>query len=225
MEKEKAVRHTEAKVRKPVKKRPAGRHKKNSKKTVRRNLPDIRLIAGGVIVLLLFILLVFIFRGCGVSHKTPEKVVKSLIESYVKGSERKIRNCYGVKKADDNLQNEITSTIEYFKAHNPEKLKINDCGAIYEDGDYTYIYIVYELVLKDEQSYPCISTYMTQKKDGKYYVLPPSEISDELSMQAAEKYTDFMQTDAYKDYVTAYETFTKKNPGYEEKFKAKLSSE
>ena len=42
-------------------------------------------------------------------------------------------------------------------------------------------------------------------------------------MQAAEKYSDFMQTDAYKDYVTAYETFTKKNPGYEEKIASKLS--
>ena len=42
-------------------------------------------------------------------------------------------------------------------------------------------------------------------------------------MQAAEKYADFMKTDAYKDYVTAYETFTKKNPGYEEKIASKLS--
>ena len=81
----------------------------------------------------------------------------------------------------------------------------------------------YELVLKNGQSYPCISTYMVQKKDdGKYYVMMPSEITDDLSKQAATKYADFMNTQAYKDYTTAYDKFIKKNPGYEEKIAAKL---
>lgn len=218
MEKKKAVRRTGNKRRKPARRRSAGIRLK-----IPKNLPDIRIIAGAAVLIALVIILVFVFRGCGVSHKTPEGVVRSLVESYMKGSERKIRNCYGVKKADDNLQKEITATIEYFQAHSAEKLEISGCDAIYEDGNYTYVYIIYSFVLENGESYPCISTYMTQKKDDKYYVLPPSEITDELSMQAAEAYPSFMQTDAYKDYVTAYETFTKKNPGYEEKIASKLS--
>ena len=219
-----------------MEKKKADRRRRNSwgKKSARRksagfsldflkSLPDMRIIAGAAVLIVLAIILIFAFRGCGVSHKTPEKVVRSLVESYVKGSERKIRNCYGVKKADDNLQNEISATIKYFQAHSPKKVEINDCNIIYEDGDYTYVYITYSLVLENDQSYPCISTYMTQKIDNKYNVLPPSEITEELSMQAAEEYASFMQTDAYKDYVTAYETFTKKNPGYEEKIASKLS--
>ena len=217
-EKKKAVRRSESRGKKQVKRKSAGISLNFLKK-----LPDIRIIAGAVLFIALVVILILVFRGCGVSHKTPEKVVRSLVESYVKGSERKIRNCYGVKKADDNLQKEISATISYFQAHNPEKVEIDDCNIIYEDGNYTYVYIVYSLVLDKDQSYPCISTYMTEKRDDKYYVLPPSEITDELSMQAAEKYSDFMQTDAYKDYVTAYETFTKKNPGYEEKIASKLS--
>ena len=52
--------------------------------------------------------------------------------------------------------------------------------------------------------------------------MTPSEITDDLSKQAATKYADFMNTQAYKDYTTAYDKFIKKNPGYEEKIAAKL---
>lgn len=224
MDKEKTVRRSgSARRRTSVKNKPSENKGRRPAKAPSMKLPDIRIIGGAVLVVALIVILVLVFRGCGVSHKTPEGVVRALVESYGSGSERKIRDCYGVKKADDDLQNEITATIEYFKAHDPEKIEISDCNIIYEDGDYTYVYIVYGFNLKNGETYPCISTYMTQKKDGKYYVLSPSEITDELSTQAAEKYASFMQTDAYKDYVTAYETFTKKNPGYEEKFAAELN--
>ena len=86
------------------------------------------------------------------------------------------------------------------------------------------MYISYDLVLKNGQAYPCISTYMTQKKeDGKYYVLTPSEITNDMNKQAAEKYALFMKSDAYQEYTVAYDKFIKKNPGYEEKIASKLS--
>ena len=115
------------------------------------------------------------------------------------------------------------ATVKYFSAFEAEKTEITECDKIYQDGNYTYMYITYDLVLKNGQSYPCISTSMVQKKDnGKYYVMTPSEITDDLSKQAATKYADFMNTQAYKDYTTAYDKFIKKNPGYEEKIAAKL---
>ena len=121
------------------------------------------------------------------------------------------------------LQQEMDATVKYFSAFEAEKTEITQCDKIYQNGNYTYMYITYELVLKNGQSYPCISTYMVQKKDnGKYYVMTPSEITDDLSKQAATKYADFMNTQAYKDYTTAYDKFIKKNPGYEEKIAAKL---
>ena len=121
------------------------------------------------------------------------------------------------------LQQEMDATVKYFSAFEAEKTEITQCDKIYQDGNYTYMYITYDLVLKNGQSYPCISTYMVQKKDnGKYYVMTPSEITDDLSKQAATKYADFMNTQAYKDYTTAYDKFIKKNPGYEEKIAAKL---
>ena len=121
------------------------------------------------------------------------------------------------------LQQEMDATVKYFSAFEAEKTEITQCDKIYQDGNYTYMYITYDLVLKNGQSYPCISTYMVQKKDNdKYYVMTPSEITDDLSKQAATKYADFMNTQAYKDYTTAYDKFIKKNPGYEEKIAAKL---
>lgn len=180
-------------------------------------------LAGAAALIVLIIIIVFAAKGCGVSHKTPERVVRTLIESYTGGNEKKVKKCYGVSKADDTLQQEMDATVKYFSAFEAEKTEITQCDKIYQNGNYTYMYITYELVLKNGQSYPCVSTYMVQKKDnGKYYVMTPSEITDDLSKQAATKYADFMNTQAYKDYTTAYDKFIKKNPGYEEKIAAKL---
>lgn len=197
-----------------------------SKKKSRSRKMDIpvQYIAGGAVLVVLLIVIIFAVKSCGVSHKTPERVVKALIESYESGNEKKVKKCYGVDKVDDNLQAEIDATIKYFAAHSPQKIQINKCDKISQDGNYAYIYITYDLVLKNGQSYPCISTYMTQKKDdGKYYVLAPSEITNDINKQAAEKYALFMKTDAYQEYTVAYDKFIKKNPGYEEKIASKLS--
>lgn len=178
----------------------------------------IRLIALGIAALLIFTM-----SGCGVSHNTPEGVVESLIEEYVKGKENNIKDCYGQKKdTEESLQTEIDATIKYFKAHNVKKLKINECDSLSESKDYTYVYILYNLVLEDEQEYPCVGTYMVEKKDKKYYVLPSSKIAEDMSKQAATDYAKFMTTDSYKNYTKAYNTFIKKNPGYEDKIANKL---
>ena len=54
--------------------------------------------------------------------------------------------------------------------------------------------------------------YGAKKDDGKYYVMTPSEITDDIGKQAATKYAEFMNTQVYKDYTTAYDKFIKKNP-------------
>lgn len=215
----------QAKSVKNKKTRPAGKNSRNrkSKASSRRPNINIKLIAGIAVLAVLAVILVFSVKGCSVTGKTPEKVVKNLVKSYVEGKESRVKKCYGVKKADKELQTEITATMKYFEAHKPQKVEINSCDAIYQDGKTAYVYITYSLLLENGQSYPCIGTYMTQQdENGKYYVLAPSKITDEMKKAAATKYADFMNTDAYKDYVTAYETFTKKNPGYEEKLATKL---
>lgn len=183
-----------------------------------------KLIIIGVSVLVVLLLVIFGLKGCGVSHKSPEGVVKSLIKSYADGNENRIKDCYGAKKDTEKaLQQEIDATIKYFKAHNTKKVEIQECDVLSESEKYTYVYVNYGLVLENEQVYPCISTYMTNKQDGKYYVLPPSKVTDDMRQQAAGDYAKFMTTNTYKNYVKEYETFIKKNPGYEDKIAGKLS--
>ena len=67
------------------------------------------------------------------------------------------------------------------------------------------------------KEYPCVETYMVGKQDKTYYIMAPSQITDDMKTQAATAYVQFMKTDAYKTYTKAYETFIKKNPGYEDK--------
>lgn len=162
--------------------------------------------------------------GCGVSHKSPEGLTESLIEAYVDGKEKKVKDCYGQKEdTEKNLQAEIDAAIKYYEAHNVKKLEIEDCDILSENKNYTYVYITYKLVLQNEQEYPCVGTYMIGKKDKSYYILPPSKITDEMHSQAASDYSKFMTTDTYKNYSKAYDTFMKKNPGYEDKIAGKLN--
>lgn len=183
-----------------------------------------RLIIIGIGFLLVLLLLIFGLKGCGVSHKSPEGVVKSLIKAYGDGNEKRIKDCYGAKKdTEEALQKEIDATIKYFKAHNTKKVEIQECDVLSESEKYTYVYVNYYLELDNNQAYPCISTYMTNKEDGKFYVLPPSKITDEMRKQAASDYVKFMTTNTYKNYIKDYDTFIKKNPGYEDKIAGKLS--
>ena len=66
-----------------------------SKKKSRSRKMDIpvQYIAGGAVLVILLIAIIFAVRSCGISHKTPERVVKALIESYESGNENKIKKC------------------------------------------------------------------------------------------------------------------------------------
>ena len=179
------------------------------------------------IVRILFVCLILMvaISGCGVSHRSPEGVVKSLIKAYDSGKEKKVLKCYGIKgKADDTIQKEIDGTLKYFKAHDAKSIEIVKCDTIKKYDDYALVYVYYELNLGKKKSYPCLSTYFAGKKKGKYYVLPSEDINTEMSKQAASDYASFMDTKVYKDYTKAYEVFIKKNPGYEDKISSKLSS-
>ena len=180
-----------------------------------------RYLAAGVLVLLTLCV-----AGCGgVSHKSPEKVTEELIQSYVDGKENKVKDCYNQKdNTEADLQTEITATLKYFEAHNPKKVSIQDCQVLSQNDNYTYVYITYNLILEDDQEYPCVGTYIVGKQDKTYYIMSSSQITDDMRTQAATDYANFMKTDAYKTYTKAYDTFIKKNPGYEDKISEKIGS-
>ena len=183
-----------------------------------------RYIIIGAVVLIVSLALIFGLRSCGVSHKSPEGVARSLIKAYANGNQKKIKDCYGAKKdTEESLQKEIDATIRYFDAHNLKDVEIKECDVLSENDKYTYVYVTYDMQLENSQSYPCINTYMTDKEDGRYYILSSSKVTDDMRKQAASDYAKFMTTNTYKNYVKEYETFTKKNPGYEDKIAGKLS--
>ena len=163
-----------------------------------------RYLAAGVLVLLTLCV-----AGCGgVSHKSPEKVTEELIQSYTDGKEKKVKECYNqADNTEADLQAEITATLKYFAAHNPKKVSVQDCEILSENDKYSYVYITYNLILEDDQEYPCVGTYMVGKQDKTYYIMAPSQITDDMKTQAATAYVQFMKTDAYKTYTKAYETF------------------
>lgn len=65
---------------------------------------------------------------------------------------------------------------------------------------------------------------MVGKQDKTYYIMAPSQITDDMKTQAATAYVQFMKTDAYKTYTKAYETFIKKIRDMKTKFRKKQES-
>ena len=181
-------------------------------------------IAELILMVGLIVLLFVSLAGCRVSYSSPKGVVKSLINAYEDDNQRRIKACYGQKKeATEDLRELIDSQTAYLKAHNMKGIKIKDCDTLFEEGNTAYVYIIYDLELnEDMDDYPCLSTYITQKKGRRYAVLSPSEITDNLSEVAEVSFRKFMTTDIYRDYMRDYNTFVKKNPGYETRIAQKL---
>ena len=196
-----------------------------------KNSPDLtrlavnpKVIGAAAAVLFIVIGVIVGVRSFGASHRTAENVVKELVKASVDGNSGSMKDAYGINgEVMVDMQEAFDATAAYYKAHNVKKTEIKTSGTLFEDGDYTYVYVLYNLLLDNEQEYPCIATYITQNVDGKYYVLTPAKVTEDLSAKATQSYQKFMTTDTYKNYTREYDTFIKKNPGYEEKIAAKLA--
>ena len=183
-----------------------------------------RLIGVAAGLLLIIIVIIVGVRSLGSSHKSAANVAKALIQASIDGNISKMKDAYGISgDAMIDMQESLDAAIAYYEAHDVKKVNIKSTGTLFEEGDFTYLYVLYNLVLENDQEYPCIGTYIMQNVEGKYYVLPPSKVTEELSQKATDAYQKFMTTDTYKNYNREYDTFIKKNPGYEEKIAAKLA--
>ena len=82
------------------------------------------------------------------------------MEGYIKaavaaGKNKKMQSCYSADKLSDEAKTEIPHD-KYFQAHGVKDVNIDSCGSISENKNYSYVYIRYNLVLENEQEYPCI---------------------------------------------------------------------
>lgn len=165
-----------------------------------------------------------LLSGCGVSHKSPEGVVKSLVKYAEKGNTGKVEECYGVEgKADKETSDQVETMIKYFGAMKSKGIKLVECDVIQDYTNYAYVYISYEVELGKDKAYPKLDTYLVNKKDNKYYVIPARDITTDMSKAAGTAYTTFMTKDPYKDYKKSYDAFILKSPNFEEELSQKLN--
>lgn len=202
---------------------PVKRRKSTKKSGLLSGGLNIRLIGIVVAVVVVVLALVLGIKGCSIKQNTPQNVVKSMIENTFKGKVKKVKSCYDLENSNvDQLDKEIAAQKKYFDVHGAKKVEIVDCGVLYDSDAYSYVYITYNLVLEDDQKYPCVGTYLVTNKENKYYIIPSSNITEEMSDIATEQYNEFTKGRAYKTYLTTYDTFIKKNPGYEDKIADKM---
>ena len=158
-------------TKKKRRKKPVKKLKYSNKKL---NFVHIVTLAGIILILLVIILAT---RSCGgISHRNPKGVVEGYIKAAVAGKDKKMQECYSADKVSDEAKTEISSTMKYFQAHEAKDVNIESCETISESKTYSYVYIRYNLVLQNDQEYPCISTYLVKAQDKKYYLYSPSDI-------------------------------------------------
>ena len=181
-----------------------------------------RLIFGGAFVFFAVVLF-FLISGCGVNHSSPEGVVRSWVHAIDRENIKDALHCYGKENESlESLQAEIEAEMAYYRAHGAKKIQIKRCDTLYQEGDLSYVYILYGYVLDNDQEYPCMNTFMVNRNRRRYYIMPSEKITDEISALASAAFRKFMSTDIYKDYSVEYNTFIKKNPGYEERIEGIL---
>lgn len=174
-------------------------------------------------VLLLGITVIFLMAaGCGnkVSNKSPESVVKSLIQSYHNQDQKAVKKCFGIaedKDCGEEIQKEIDYHMNCFKARNAKKVSFEKAKSICEAEGYKLVYAWYNYEVKDSKlKVPSISFYYVKEKDEKYYVVPAKDVTQKMSEASRKEYNEFVQTDEYKKYEDAYKEFIEENPKYEE---------
>lgn len=126
------------------------------------NFVHIATLAGIILILLVIVLAARLRKD---QPQNSGGVVEGYIKAAAAGKNKKMQSCYSADKLSDEAKTEISSTIKYFQAHGVKDVNIDSCGSISENKNYSYVYIRYNLVLENEQEYPCISTYLVKVQD------------------------------------------------------------
>lgn len=168
--------------------------------------------------------------GCGtkVSHKSPKAVVKSLISAYQDQDQKAVKKCFGLnpdKKCAEEIKSEINYNMNYFKAHEAEKIDLKKVKSLGKFDKYELVYVWYNYKVKKQKEtleVPAMSFYYVKEKDKKYYVVPAKDVNEEMGENSRKKYSEFMKGDVYQEYDKAYQTFIRKNPKYENSLQNKF---
>lgn len=188
---------------------------------------------------LLFLMTAVLLSGCGVqtSHKSPDGVVKSIVNAYQYGKEDAVKKCYGIgkkDKLDDTTKEEIDYNIKFFKAHQAKNVRFVKCKSLGSFNGFELVYVIYNFEIKKEADKkenkkaetleaPAISLYFVNKKDKKYYVVPTKDITAEMGEISKTEYSKFVKTDDFIKYQSDYDKFIKANPSYEQDISEQLN--
>ena len=182
------------------------------------------------IIICMIMISILLLGGCGtkISHKSPEAVVKSLISAYQNQDEEAVKKAFGVnpdKKYAKEIQKEIDYNMDYFKAHEADKVEFRKAKSLGKFDKYELVYVWYDYKVKKQKEtleVPAMSFYYVKQKDKKYYVVPAKDVNEKMSENSRKEYSEFMKGDVYQEYDKAYQTFIRKNPKYENSLQNKF---
>ena len=165
--------------------------------------------------------------GCGmkVSTKSPEHVMKSVLEAYQKENKEAARKCFGLdpdKKGDDAIETEISYHMNQFKLYQPVDIEYTKCETLGEFNGYELVYAIYELEHKKENEkksetiqIPGLSLSFVKEKEKDYYIVPAKDVTEDMSKISAEEFAKFTKTEEYKTYKKSFDKFIRENPEFE----------
>lgn len=189
-------------------------------------------IKKGVLFILTVSACIFLVTGCGekkVDNKSPEAVVKSLIQSYQSQNIQNVKECYGLEedeKVQEDLQKEIDYNTRLFKAYNAKSIDFEKSDSLGESGDSQLIYVWFNYKPeKGDKNLKCpvLSFYFVNESGKKYFVVPAKDVTEKMSEYSRAAYKKFMGTSIYKNYQKDFKDFQKENPSYYEELDKRFS--
>ncbi len=167
-------------------------------------------------------LCIFLMTGCGkVSTKSPEAVVKSMLQAYQEKDQDSILKCMGLdpdKKCEEAVQDEINYNMKLFQAHKAENISVEKSDVLGEKKKNRLVYTWFYYEIKDKKEtikVPSMAFYFVKEEDKKYYVVPAKDVTDEMSEYSRTEYEKFKESQDYKEYKKSYKEFIRENPKYE----------
>ncbi|MFV0529420.1 MAG: hypothetical protein ACK5MN_11995 [Lachnospiraceae bacterium] len=176
-------------------------------------------------LVILSIAVLMFLTGCSEDFMNSNKVLENFIVAVAAGDAEKVEKFYAPDNEEEEaqVQEEIDSKIAYFKAHSVKEVQVRSVGVIENFTEYSYLYVVYDLLSESDKTYPCADTYFMEKEEEKYYIMPAAQVSEAMAAQATEAYKVFRKSEPYKTYEKEYQVFMNQNPDYEQKINEKMN--
>ncbi len=172
-------------------------------------------------------LIVFLFNGVSVNasekfdEKTAEKFLKEVIDAYQDQSTEKLAEYYGLNDIEESA---VAFEQALFQSFEAKTVRVGEMEYLLEEGEYLYVGVELEFLLKDGNKIPYYEYFLLRKEDiDEYIAVPEGAYPIQIEKAISKNQERWQQTELYRDYQNAEKQYEENLPGHREEVYERLS--